>query len=146
MEAMDKISLFWSRRVRWYVGKDVLIIGKGPTQGLDDTTLRAEAKYQESGKKIDTFRKKICLHYTIMENTLKLNIIHCLGNVSKDFAINNMRRTVLKEGVKFFPVGFNPIDTNNILDVHKYLMKGAWFKIMFGLIKKYIYWIINWSS
>ena len=124
------------------MGKDVLIIDKGPTQGLDDTTLRAEAKYQESGKKIDTFRKKICLHYTIMEaavsyllmlqkyinskeNTLKLNIIHCLGNVSKDFAINNMRRTVLKEAVKFFPVGFNPIDTNNILDVHKYLMKGT---------------------
>ena len=26
-------------------GKDILILGKGPTQRLDDTTLRAEAKY-----------------------------------------------------------------------------------------------------
>ena len=26
-------------------GKDILIIGEGPTQGLDDTTLTAEAKY-----------------------------------------------------------------------------------------------------
>ena len=26
-------------------GKDILIIGKGPTQGLDDTTLTVEAKY-----------------------------------------------------------------------------------------------------
>ena len=26
-------------------GKDILIIGKVPTQGLDDTTLTVEAKY-----------------------------------------------------------------------------------------------------
>ena len=25
--------------------KDILILGKGPTQGLDDTTLPAEAQY-----------------------------------------------------------------------------------------------------
>ena len=25
--------------------KDILILGEGPTQGLDDTTLTAEAKY-----------------------------------------------------------------------------------------------------
>ena len=30
----------------------------------------------------------------------------------------------------------NPIDTNNILDIHKYLMKRTWYRIMFGLIKK----------
>ena len=36
--------------------KDILILGEGPTQGLDDTTLTAEVKYPitftESGKKI----------------------------------------------------------------------------------------------
>ena len=36
-------------------GKDVLILGEGPTQGLDDTTLTAEAKYpiifKPSGKR-----------------------------------------------------------------------------------------------
>ena len=26
-------------------GKDILILGKGPTRGLDDTTLTAEARY-----------------------------------------------------------------------------------------------------
>ena len=26
-------------------GKDILILGEGPTQGLDDTTLTTEAKY-----------------------------------------------------------------------------------------------------
>ena len=36
-------------------GKDILILGEGPTQGLDDTTLTAEAKYPinftQSGKR-----------------------------------------------------------------------------------------------
>ena len=36
----------------------------------------------------------------------------------------------------FFSVDFNPIDTNDVLDVHKYLMKETWYKTMFGLIKK----------
>ena len=36
----------------------------------------------------------------------------------------------------FFSVDFNPIDTNNILDICKYLMKRTWYEIMFGLITK----------
>ena len=59
-----------------------------------------------------------------------------LGNVPKDFPVNNMKKTGLTEGVKFFSVDYNPIDNNNILDIHKYLMKITWYKIMFGLIKK----------
>ena len=37
----------------------------------------------------------------------------CLGNISKDFAINNMKKIGLKGSVKFFPVDFNLIDTND---------------------------------
>ena len=33
------------------------------------------------------------------------------------------KKTGLKGVVNFFPVDFNPIDTNNILHIHKYLMK-----------------------
>ena len=47
----------------------------------------------------------------------------CLGNILRDFTINNMTKTGLKAVVKFFSVDFNPIDTNNILDIHKYLIK-----------------------
>ena len=36
--------------------KDILVLGEGPTQGLDDTTITAEAKYSINIKK----RKKIC--------------------------------------------------------------------------------------
>ena len=43
-----------------------------------------------------------------------------LVNVSKDSIINNMKKAGLKEVAKFFSVDFNPIDTNNILDIHPY--------------------------
>ena len=46
----------------------------------------------------------------------------CLGNVSKDIAINNMKKTGLKEYVHAFSVDYNIINTN---DIHKYLMKIA---------------------
>ena len=131
-------------------GKDILILGEGPTQGLDDTTLTAEAKYPinftQSGK-----RFVLSLHYNGSNSFLFVNATKvyqfkaknseikdyalCLGNVSKDFTINNMKKTGLKGVVKFFSVDFNPID-NDILDIHKYLMKRTWYKIMFGLIKK----------
>ena len=60
----------------------------------------------------------------------------CLGNVSKDFTIINIKKTGFKGVVIFFSVDFNPIDPNNILDIHKYLMKRTWYKTMFGSIKK----------
>ena len=60
----------------------------------------------------------------------------CLGNVSKDFTINNMKKAGLKGVVKCFFIDFNPIDNNDILDIHKYLMKRTWQKIMFALIKQ----------
>ena len=47
-----------------------------------------------------------------------------LGSISKDFTINNLKKTGLKGIVNSFSPDFNPNDTNNILDVHKYLMKG----------------------
>ena len=42
----------------------------------------------------------------------------CLGNVSKDFAIHNMKKNRIKRSCNFFSVGFNPIYTNDILDIH----------------------------
>ena len=42
-----------------------------------------------------------------------------------------MKKTRLKRTIKYFSVDFNhPIDANDILDIHKYLMKGRWYKIM----------------
>ena len=50
----------------------------------------------------------------------------CLGNISKDFTINNMKKkkkTRTKRSCKIFSVDFNPIDTKNILEIHRYLKK-----------------------
>ena len=50
--------------------------------------------------------------------------MHCVkDNILKDFTINNMTKTGLKGLVKFFSLDFNHIDTTDILDIHKYLMK-----------------------
>ena len=49
----------------------------------------------------------------------------CLGDISKDFTINSMRNNKIKMNCKFFFVDFNPTDTNDILDIYKYLMKAT---------------------
>ena len=54
-----------------------------------------------------------------------------------------MKKEGLKEIVKFFSVDFNPIDTNNISDIHRYLMKGKLYKIMFELIKKIFFGLLS---
>ena len=48
----------------------------------------------------------------------------CLGNIAKDFTINHKKKTGFKGIEIFCSADFSPIDTNNILDIHRYLMKG----------------------
>ena len=116
-------------------GKDNLILSELPTQGLNDTKLTTEAKYTinftQSGK-----RFVLSLHYYGSSNFLFVNATKiyqfkaksseikdyalCLGNISKDFTINNMKKAGLKGVVKLFSVDFNPINNN---DIHKYLIK-----------------------
>ena len=47
-----------------------------------------------------------------------------------------MKKTGLKGAVKIFSIPFNPTDNKDNLNIHKYLMKRTWYKIMFELIKK----------
>ena len=49
----------------------------------------------------------------------------CVQIMFQKFCINNMKKTGLKGIVNFCSFDFNPNDTNNILDIHKYLMKGT---------------------
>ena len=46
-----------------------------------------------------------------------------IGNILKDFTMDNLEKTELKEYVYAFSVDYNIVNTNNILDFHKYLMK-----------------------
>ena len=47
----------------------------------------------------------------------------CLGNILKDFTANNMKKTGLNGYVYEFSVDCDTINTINIIDIHKYLMK-----------------------
>ena len=47
----------------------------------------------------------------------------CLGNISGDFSVNKIKKTRLNGNVYDFSVDYNVIDTSNIIDIHKYLMK-----------------------
>ena len=91
--------------------KDILILGFGLTQGLE-YTLTAEKLYSSSFTK---HNKKFCLslHYNVANSYLFVNgteIIKfkakdseivatplCLGNISKDFSIDNMKRVDLMD-------------------------------------------------
>ena len=46
----------------------------------------------------------------------------CLGNISIDWSVDNMKRTGFTAYVYDFSVGYDNIEINNIKDIHKYLM------------------------
>ena len=117
--------------------KDILILRKGPTQGLEHTLI-AEKLYSINFTKENT---KFCLslHYNGANSYLFVNgteIIKFkekdseisayplgLGDISKDWSVNNMKKAGLKGYVYDFSVDYNVIVISDILDIHKCLMK-----------------------
>ena len=91
-------------------------------------------QYNGSNSFLFVNAKKI-YHFKAKDSEIK-DYALCLGNISKDFPINNMKKTGLKGVAKFFSVDFNPVDPSDALDIRTYLMKGKQYKIMFGLFKK----------
>ena len=112
--------------------KDILILGKGPTQELEHT-LTAEKMY--SIKKIICFS----LHYNGANSYLFVNGAEiykfkakdseivasplCLENISKDWSTDNMKKTGSNGYVYDFSVDYDSTDVDDIKDIHKYLMK-----------------------
>ena len=47
----------------------------------------------------------------------------CLGNISKDFSVDNMEKTGLNGYVYDFSVDYDAIAVDDILDIYKYLME-----------------------
>ena len=47
----------------------------------------------------------------------------CLGNILKDWLVDNMEKTGLNGYVYDFSVDYDAIALDDILDIHKYLMK-----------------------
>ena len=55
----------------------------------------------------------------IVANTL------CLGNISEEFSNGNMKKTELCAYVYDFSADYRAIGVDDILDIHKYLMKKS---------------------
>ena len=115
--------------------QDVLILSKGPAQGLEHT-VTAEKLYSINLTKENT-KFSLSLHYNGANSYLFVNgteIIKfkakdseiaayplCLGNISKDWSVDNMKKTGLNIYVYDFSVDYDVTAVSNILDIHKYL-------------------------
>ena len=91
-------------------GKDILILEKGPTQGLGKNSLATEKMYSINFIKVNT-KSCLSLHYNGANSYLFVNgkEIHkflakdliialnnlCLRNVSKDFSASNMKKNLI---------------------------------------------------
>ena len=119
--------------------KNTLVLGKGQTHGLEHT-LTAEKMYSIN---FTVTRKVFCLglHYNGDNSYLYVNgkemvkfkakdseIVAtplCLGNISKDWSVDNMKRTGLNGYVYEISVDYHPIlgDTNKAVPTfHNYFM------------------------
>ena len=107
--------------------KNILILVKGQTKGLDNTSLTAEAKYSINFSRSD---RKFCLsfHYNgsnifLFTNGTKIHQFKekdfeikryplCLGNTSKDFSVYNIKKTGLNGNVYDFSVDYIILSTS----------------------------------
>ena len=119
-------------------GKYILILGKGPMQGLGEHLTTAEKIYSINFSK-DNIKFCLSLHYNGANRYLFVNgteivtfkakdseIIAsplCLGNISKDWSTDKMRKSGFTGHVYGFSIGYDAIDIDDIKDIHKYLMK-----------------------
>ena len=117
--------------------KDILVLGRGPRQGLEHA-LTAEKMYSVN---FIVTKKLFCLnlHYNGANNYLFVNGTEiykfkakdseivasplCLGNISKDWSTDNMKRTGFNGYIYDFSVNYDSTDVDDIKDIHKYLMK-----------------------
>ena len=117
--------------------KDILVLGKGPTQGLGQTLI-AEKMYSIN---FAVTKKKFCLslNYNGANSYLFVNGTEIykfkakdseivatplyLGNISKDWSADNIKRTEFNGYIYDFSVDYYATDVDDIKDIHKYLMK-----------------------
>ena len=81
----------------------------------------------------------LSLHYNGASSSLFVNVVEiikfkaedsniitnpvCLGDISKDWSVDNMKDTGLNGYVYDFSVDYNATDVDDIKYIHKYLMK-----------------------
>ena len=125
----------------------ILILGEGPATGLDGTAVSIQKPKMYSIKPKNT---KYSTNFTVSRKKFPLSLhydgansylfvigaeIHkvkakfsefvatplCLGNISKDFSVDNMKKTRFYGYVYDYSLDS---DSDDILVIHKYLMKN----------------------
>ena len=117
---------------------NILALGKDFIQGINGTAIYPEKLYSIN---FTENNRKFCLslHYNGANSYLFVSgtEIHkfkvkdseivarplCLGNISKDFSVGNIKKTGLNGYVYDFSVDYDAIAVEDILDIHKYLME-----------------------
>ena len=130
---------------------NILVLGKDFIQGINGTTIYAEKMYlinfTENNKKF-----VLSLHYNGDNSYVFVNgtEIHkfkakdseivatplCLGNISKDFSVDIMKKIGLNGYVYDFSVDYGAIAVDDILNIQKYLMEKNNIVKMRRFIKK----------
>ena len=71
--------------------------------------------------------EQIVIYLLMVQRLLNLKQILayslCLGNISKDWTNDNMKKTGFNGYIYDFSTDYNAIAVSDILDIHKYLMK-----------------------
>ena len=118
--------------------KDILILGKSPADGLDDTTLTAEKEYSIN---FAITQKKffLSLHSNSGNSYIIVSSVEIYKFKAKYSEINaaslclgKMKKIGLYRYVSDFSVDDDTIDVDDHLDIHKYFMKKN--KILIGFI------------
>ena len=117
--------------------KYILMLGKGPTQGLEHK-ITTEKMYSIN---FTVTKKKFCLslHCNGGNSYLFVNgkffykvkakdseIVAtplCSGTISKDQSADNTKKAGFNKYVYDFSVDYDATDVDDILEIHKYLMK-----------------------
>ena len=114
------------------------MFGIGPTNRLDDATQTREKEYWIN---FTEHYEKLCLsldynetnsyafvngveiiRFKAKDSEIKASPL-CLGNVSKDFSVDNMNSTEFPGCVYDFSVDYDGAAGDDILDIHNCLMK-----------------------
>ena len=110
--------------------KDILILGKGPTQDLEKMQKKCIQlillKIIKNSVWVCIIMKQTVIYLLMVEKliNLKQKILKlCLGIISKDWTVDNMTKTGLNWHVYDFSVDHDAIAVDHVFDIHKYLMK-----------------------
>ena len=142
------------------VKKDNLILGERTMQRLDNNTIAAVAKYSINFTEL---KNKFCLsqHYNGSNSFFYVNGVKtyqfkakdskikpyslCLGIISKDFTVDDMKNTGSNGYLYDFFVNYNAIDVSDTVDIHNNLMKKHNIKKMLKFIRKAFIALLSFS-